>query len=240
MIPKVIHKVIIVDGGCMPKLPDGMTKAIETFYRLNPEYKIKFYSGNDCVKYIKEHFDDEILKLYETLKPYSYKCDLMRHLILYNEGGWYTDARMICYKSLDILNDYNKEFYVCIDTPQSQLCMTTGFIGSIPKHPISKKMIDIIKWNVNQLHYGIDCLSPTGPGAYINACIDYIRMYPHRCMIGKHVICDGEQFIDYECGRMIKVKYNNAKGADNSDIDGGNDYGKMWLNRDIYLKSDLT
>lgn len=235
MIPDVIHKVIIVDEGKLPALPHEMKMTIETFYRMNPGYKVNLFSGNDCVKYIKTHFDDRILKAYEKLKPYSYKCDLMRHLILYNEGGWYTDARMICYKPLDVLKKYNKEFYVCIDTPQQQLCMTTGFIGSIPKHPISKKMIDIILWNIDQMHYGMDCLAPTGPGAYINACIDHLRMFPSKCMIGKHVIDNGEQFIDYECGRMAKVKYNNAKGADNSDIKGGNDYGEMWRNWDIYL-----
>ena len=93
MIPDVIHKVIIVDEGKLPALPHEMKMAIETFYRMNPGYKVNLFSGNDCVKYIKTHFDDRILKAYEKLKPYSYKCDLMRHLILYNEGGWYTDAR---------------------------------------------------------------------------------------------------------------------------------------------------
>ena len=89
MIPKVIHKVLIVDDGKLPTLPDGMKKALETWYRMNPGYKIKMYSGDDCVAYIKEHFDEKVLKAYESLKPYSYKCDLMRHLILYNEGGWF-------------------------------------------------------------------------------------------------------------------------------------------------------
>ena len=240
MIPKVIHKVFIVDGGKVPPLPDGMKKALETWYRMNPGYKVKIYSGDDCVAYIKEHFDDEILMAYHALKPYSYKCDLMRHLIMYNEGGWYTDARMICYKPLDELDVLGKEFYVCIDTPQRQLCMTTGFIGSIPKHPISKKMIDIILWNVANKHYGIDCLAPTGPGAYINACIDHVRKFPHTCLIGKHVIDNGEQFIDFELGRFAKVKYNNARGADNSDLVGTNDYGEMWRNWDVYLNNDLT
>ena len=69
----------------------------------------------------------------------------------------------------------------------------------------------------------------------MHACIDHLRMFPSKCMIGKHVIDNGEQFIDYECGRIAKVKYNNAKGADNSDIKGGNDYGEMWRNWDIYL-----
>ena len=218
----------------MPQLPEGMNKAIETWYRLNPGYKVKLYSGESCENYIKQHFNDDVLKAYHSLKPYSYKCDLMRHLIMYNEGGWYTDARMECYKPLDELDALNKEFYVCVDTPQQQLCMTTGFIGSGPKHPISKKMIDIILWNIGNRHYGMDCLAPTGPGAYINACIDHVRKFPHVCLIGKHVIDNGEQFIDFDLGRIAKVKYNNARGADNSDLAGTNDYGEMWRKWDIY------
>lgn len=240
MIPKIIHKVIIVDGGKMPTIPDGMKKALETWYRKNPGYKIKMYSGDDCVAYIKEYFDDEILNVYETLKPYSYKCDLMRHLIMYNDGGWYTDMRMLCLEPLEVLDQIGKEFYVCIDKPQKQLCMCTGFIGSVPKHPISKKMIDIILWNVKQRHYGIDCLYPTGPGAYINASVDYLRMFPNKCLLGEHTIEDGEQIIRFHNSRIVKVKYNNAKGADNTDMKGTNDYGHMWRNADIYLNNDLT
>ena len=88
MIPKIIHKIVLVDDGKIPTFPDGMKKALETWYRMNPGYKVKLYSGDDCVNYIKEHFDDDVLEAYNTLKPYSYKCDLMRHLIMYQEGGW--------------------------------------------------------------------------------------------------------------------------------------------------------
>ena len=118
--------------------------------------------------------------------------------------------------------------------------MCNGFIGSEPGHSIAKKMIDIVLWNVKQRHYGLDCLCPTGPGVYINACIDYMRTNPHKCGIGKHVIENGEQFMDLANARIIKVKYNNAGGADNSDITGGNDYGEMWRNWDVYLNNDLT
>lgn len=235
MIPKVIHKVVIVDGGKIPTFPDGMKKALETWYRMNPGYKVKMYSGDDCVNYIKEHFDDDVLEVYNTLKPYAFKSDLMRQLVMYQEGGWYTDTRMICLRPLDILNQQNKDFYACIDTPQRQMCIANGFIGSIPGHPISKKMIDIITWNVKQRHYGVDVLCPTGPGSYINACIDYVRENSEKCMIGQHVIENGEQFMDFGDVRFIKVKYNNAKGADNTDMKGTNDYGDMWRKRDVYL-----
>jgi mannosyltransferase OCH1-like enzyme len=204
MIPKVIHKVLIVDDGKLPTLPDGMKKALETWYRMNPGYKIKMYSGDDCVAYIKEHFDEKVLKAYESLKPYSYKCDLMRHLILYNEGGWYSDIRQVCMESIDTLANVGKEYYTSVDCPPNQICMYTAFIGSIPKHTISNKMIDLILWNTKQRHYGVDCLYPTGPGAYMNAAIDYVRAYPEKCMIGQH---SADEHIVFAKQRFINTIY---------------------------------
>lgn len=234
LVPKVIHKIIIVDGGEMPEMPEGMKKALETWYRMNPGYKVKLYSGKDCEAYILKHFDEETLGAYRALKPYAYKSDLMRQLILYNEGGWYSDIRMVCLEPLDTLLSVRKEFYVCIDKPQQQLCMCNGFIGSVAKHPVSKKMIDIITWNIKHKHYGIDCLNPTGPGAYIHASIDYVREFPEKCLVGEHTFDDGEQVIRFSTLRVVKVKYNNAKGADNTDMKGMNDYGYMWRSKDIY------
>jgi len=232
MIPGVIHKIMIVDDGKFPVLSDGMKKALETWYRMNPGYKVKMYSGDDCIAYIKKHFDDEVLEAYKTLKPYAYKSDLMRQLILYNEGGWYSDMRQICLESIETLNARDKEYYTSLDLPINNLhlYMYNAFIGSIPKHPISKKMIDLIVWNVKQRHYGLECLFPTGPGAYMNAAIDYVRSYPEKCMIGHHT----SVFINFGGVNFIKCKYNNAKGADNTDTKGTNDYGEMWRNRDIY------
>ena len=120
MVPKVIHKVVIVDGGKLPVLPDGMKKALETWYRMNPGYKVKMYSGDDCVSYIKEHFDEEILGAYEALKPYSYKCDFMRHLIMYNEGGWYSDLRQVCLEPIETLEKVGKEYYTSVDCPRTR------------------------------------------------------------------------------------------------------------------------
>lgn len=240
VVPKVIHKIIIVDGGEMSEMPEGMKKAMETWYRMNPGYKVKLYSGKDCEAYIREHYDDETLKAYRALKPYAYKSDLMRQLILYKEGGWYTDARMVCLEPLEALNKIGREFYVCIDKPQQQFCMCNGFIGSVANHPVSKKMIDLIIWNIKQKHHGIDCLSPTGPGAYIHASIDYVREFPEKCIVGEHTFDGGEQVIRFHNSRVAKVKYNDAKGADNTDLKGTNDYGHMWRNRDVYLNSDLT
>ena len=231
LIPKVIHKIIIVDDGKMPKLPDGIKTSIESFYRMNPGYKIKFYSGDDCIEYIKKYFDEDVLKAYNALKPYAFRCDLMRQLILYNEGGWYSDIRQVCLKPIDALNNLQREYYTCVDSKINPHCMYNAFIGSIPKHPISKKMIDLILWNVEHKHYGIDCLYITGPGAYMNASIDYIKNNPQKCVIGQHTLDEHVVFSDV---KFMKCKYNDAKGADNSDLPGTNDYGDMWRSGNVY------
>ena len=234
-IPKVIHKILITDNGQLPELPKKFQDAIDTWQEKNPGYTIKLYSGNDCVRYITENYHKSILEAYMKIKPYAFKCDFVRQLILYNEGGWYTDARMVCLQPLDLLYPNNKPICTCIDRPQAYPCMYNGFIGVIPGHPVTQKMIDLIMWNVQHKHHGIDCLQPTGPGGFMNACIDHFRFNEEGYMMGEHVIEDDEQYIKFGEIRMVKVKYNDLKGGDNSDISGGNDYGEMWSNGDVYL-----
>lgn len=239
MIPKVIHKVLIVDGFNTPELPDGIKDAISTWRDMNPSYTLKIYNGNDCREYIIKHFGEEMVKYFDKLKPYSYKSDLFRFLVLYNEGGWYSDLRQICKCSLDELDATDHEFYTSVDAPPNQICMYTAFIGSVKAHPILKKTIEIVKWNIDHEHYGLDCLYPTGPGAYMYGSIDYVRNNPTKCMIAKHVIDrDGSEYVVVDKYVILKCKYNNARGADNSDLKGTNDYGKMWRENDIY--KDVT
>ena len=232
-IPKVIHKVIIVDGFDIPNTVPFQTAAIDSFKL--PGYTTKIYSGNDCIKYIKKHYDEKILAMFNKVKPYSYKCDLFRYLVLYQEGGWYSDMRQVCLENIDSLNSTNHEFYCSVDAPPNERCMYTAFIGSIAGHPILKKTFELICWNIVHEHYGQDCLYPTGPGAFMSGSIDYIRKNPNKCLIGRHIIGNNNrEVIVFGKTIFIQCKYNNAQGADNKDLIGSNDYGEMWRNWDAY------
>ena len=233
-IPRIIHKIFLNDHDTIPEFPGDMESAIQTWKSMNPGFKLRMYSGADCREYIRKYFDDRVLKAYNKLRPYSYRCDLMRHLILCNEGGWYSDIRQVCLKPLEILYQKNPKYVTSLDAPPNQLCLFTSFIGSVPNHPISKKMIDLILWNVEHDHYGIDCLYTTGPGAYMTAAIDHLREFPRECAVGQHVIQGMSSYIDFGGYNFVHHKYNDAKGADNSDVPGTNDYGDMWRKRMIY------
>ena len=228
MIPRVIHKIIIVDGFELPKILP-FQQAIDTFKL--PGYELKLYSGNDCIEYIKKHYDQRILDAFNKVKPFAYKSDFFRFLVLYQEGGWYSDMRQVCLENIESLNKTGHEFYCSADCPPNEKCMYNAFIGSIPKHPITKKTFELICWNIEHEHYGQDCLYPTGPGAFISGSIDYIRQHPDRCFVGRHLIGNGnKEFVVFGKTILIQCKYNNAQGADNSDLKGTNNYGEMWRN----------
>ena len=188
MIPKVIHKVLIVDGNDFPSMSSGMKKALASFTDKNPGYEMRLYNGNDCTEYIKKHYDQRTLECFDKLKPYAYKCDLFRQLVLYQEGGWYSDIRQVCLEPLEELNALKKEFYVSRDCHLNPRYMYNAFIGSVPKHPITKKTIEKLMWNIEHEHYGIDCLCTTGPGAFVEGAVDYLRFQPDKCCVGRHLL----------------------------------------------------
>jgi len=237
MVPKKIHKVIIVDGGGLPKsLPPPMIEAMDTFKQHNPEYTHTLYSGKDCEAYIKKHFDARTFGCYLKLKPYAYRVDLFRLLVVYREGGWYSDSKQVCYQPFDVLDNCDKEFVVSLDASINPNCIFNAFFGSVPNHPILKKCIELVLFNIEHEHYGLDCLHPTGPALFMQGAVDYIRKFPGKCLVGKHII-DGknQSFICFDKQVFIKHKYNSPPvGGIYSDIEGGNNYGEMWNNWDVY------
>jgi mannosyltransferase OCH1-like enzyme len=188
VVPKRINQVIIVDDMEIPaNLPTGFVNAMDSFKTMNPGYEYKLYSGNDCRDYIKKHYGDHHLGLFDKLIPYAFKCDLFRILLILREGGWYCDARQVCLKPLDVLASTCQEFYAVLSKRPTTDCMANAFIGATPNHPILKKTLDLIEWNIEHEHYGIDCIYPTGPGALFQGAIDYIRRNQAKCCIGQSI-----------------------------------------------------
>ena len=160
-IPKVIHKIIITKDYEKPVFPDCMQKAIDSFSHFNPEYKIKIYSGNDCLKYIKNNYSYSEYFIFENLIPYAYKCDFMKYLILYNEGGIYCDMKSVCLQPFDKIFPPHTEWFSARDV--NPFRMSNGFIASISSHLILYNTIEKIKINFFSKNKGIDNLFPTGP-----------------------------------------------------------------------------
>lgn len=231
MIPRVIYKIFLCDESVNVTFPPELNASIHSFRALNSGYTVKIMYNEDCMRFLDEYFP-QYKKHYLKLKPYAYRCDLMRLLVLYQYGGIYSDLRQVCLEPLESMLNTGHAFYVAHDAPPNQLCLYNAFIASVPGHRILKKTIDHLIFNIEHNHYGLDCLYPTGPGALMYGGIDFLR--DSDVLVGRHILANPSEFVVFGRTKFIQCKYNNASGADNRDLGGTNNYGKMWCSKEIY------
>ena len=75
-IPKKINQVLIVDGMELPpSLPKGFSAAMDSFKIMNPDYKYKLYSGNECREWIKTNYIYTLFE-YWMIGNSTHKCTL--------------------------------------------------------------------------------------------------------------------------------------------------------------------
>ncbi len=230
MIPKVIYKIFLSDVKDVSFPPD-LNAAIDSFRTKNPGYTVNIMCSDECIQFMDTYFP-QYKKHYLKLRPYAYRCDLIRLLILYQLGGIYSDLRQVCLEPMDALLGSGHSFYVAHDAPPNQLCLYNAFIASTPGHRILKKTIDLLIFNIEHDHYGLDCLYPTGPGALMYGGIDFLR--DPDVLVGRHLLANPSEFVVFGKLTMVQCKYNNARGADNQDLPGTNNYGQMWWHKEIY------
>lgn len=94
MIPKIIHYVWLGNK----ELPAMVKKCIKSWKKYCPDYEIKRWDETnldiDCCKYCRDAYD---------AKKYAFASDVLRFLILKNEGGIYLDVDVELLKPLDDL-----------------------------------------------------------------------------------------------------------------------------------------
>lgn len=232
-VPKIIHKVLIVDGMGMPSLAPPLKAALQSFQGLNPGHTLRVYSGADCVEYLERHFGPRELSAFHALKPYTYKCDLFRFLVLLREGGYYSDMRQVCLNPFDKLFPNSMEWFSALD----ELYMHTAFIASVAGHPWLEKVVGRVLDNVEHRFYGESSVDPTGPGAFGLACD--LTEKTERWLLG-----DSRSgcIVSHLGEPVARLKYRKASGEEYGAGEwgkadgGGNNYNDFWHARDVYAE----
>jgi len=164
-IPRVIYQTFESYD-----VPDEMYRSVNSWINSNPEYEHYFFNEEDRINFIEKNFDSRVLESYLRLLPGAFRADLWRCCVLYENGGVYVDADMICLKSLNELISEYDTFITCRDDPMSTQFLANGFIASTPKHPFLKRQIDNIVDNVENLRvrYYLDISGPGLLGKSVN------------------------------------------------------------------------
>ncbi len=171
-IPKVVHFIWL---GPRPFPPDSVEN-IRTWLAHNPEWTVKFWTDRDRALpckglqkvFVKDFTFSRLEKCYHQSQNWGEKSDILRYEILYQEGGVYADHDANCLQPFDKLHS-NFDFYCGMEAPHEafvgrNVTCGNGVIGSRPRHPAVKKVIDLIaeRWDLlGRKYQGRDTYSKT-------------------------------------------------------------------------------
>jgi len=177
------------------KIPKNIFRTFKIDYNENikkswtekhPNYNYYFFNDNDCLKLIKENFNEEILNTYMKLNIGAPRADLWRCCILYLYGGIYIDIDCECINNIDeLINNY--DFVVPVDTDRARYALFNAFMASTPRNNILYHMINKIIYNVKNKIYierhdnKGDAFSISGPGC-LGDCLSELLNNPYKTL----------------------------------------------------------
>jgi mannosyltransferase OCH1-like enzyme len=84
------------------KINDARQKDIHSWLDMNPRLRHEILTDDSADEYVREHYADypDILDLYLSLPVPILKADLLRQLILYADGGIWSDLDVTCHRPI--------------------------------------------------------------------------------------------------------------------------------------------
>ena len=213
-------------------------------------YKHTLLNNQQIEDFLEQHFDCNVIKAYQKLKPYAYKSDLASYCLLKVFGGWYIDLGFKAMVPVASVNE-NIEMVALRDTTRysevSWAC-ACGLIYAKPQHKAICRAIEIILDHCENEYYGINQLSPTGPYVLGQALAetgpskqtifgDFYELTPlHPNKNRAAVMPDGTILALY------KPSMSQGLRQDLSEVGaaGSNNYETMWMERNIYEKDSKS
>ena len=226
-IPKVINKVYFSDSGVFDEMIPEIVAAHDTWILKNQGYMINYYNMKQARAYISANTSSRTLKAFDCIKSYAGKANLFRYIVVYNEGGWYSDWKQVCLKD-SLLDSFGTESLVFCKDPSHNIawpCVQNAFFGATKSHETLKQLIDLTITNIEHRVYGPNKVSAGGS----------------VCAIGKvfaqsHLSLQGEY--RHPSGFFFKseftVQHKCTNCGSGESWPHGNNYIEMWHNKSLY------
>lgn len=208
-------------------LPPSMKACVYRLRQQNPEFNYQLFDDEDCIRFIRENFDQEVVYAFHRLKPGAYKADLWRYCVLFVHGGLYLDIKFECCDGFKCIEMMDKDHYVMdrqAYAEKGKVLVYNGCMVSHARNPVLLTCIGRIVENVKEESYGFNPLYPTGPGLLGE-------------VLGKSkdidlTFSEDQNYIIYKKKRILK-KYKEYR-QEQLNTRYGNHYNDLWLEGDIY------
>lgn len=205
MIPKIIHQTFKTK-----KLPLELQEVVFRIKDNCPTFEHRLYDDEDMYNFIRDNYDEEMLRLYNMINPKlgMAKADFFRYLLIYKVGGFYFDIKS-CPEG-DLTEWANNYKFITghwchrhhADTLRYKLGEFQNWhIMSEPGHPIIAQVIYRMKQNIyNYKHrprmdIKTDVLGVTGPLCYSRAILETKDKYK-------------EGYLEFDCNDHVYLTYD--------------------------------
>jgi len=226
-IPFILHQTWV----SYETIPDEIKNIIEDNKKKCPEFEYRFYSDQDCLNFIKNNFESNVLDAYNCINPeYSAaKADIFRYCLLYKYGGVYLDIKSKINFDLKYIIGPNDDCILLQGTFYTKTMSEFRFLNNFPSyeqwalifkpgHPYLKECIDQIVININKRfipsgNSKTKILILTGPDLY-SSCINNYRVKNKYNVTDK--IYNIHDIFEYSPIKHKKTLYVNKKHYSNS------------------------
>lgn len=194
---------------------------------------------DDARTLIDDVYGLEVLRAFDSLRPFAYKADLARYCIVNHLGGIYIDLSVTDFRGFDV-GDYGFVGFRDANTVETSWKVWNGMFYSTKDSPILQASISECVENARRRFYGKDPLFPTGPSVLGRAVANHSLEV--KVLLGDHwwhrrrrstLTFRGQGVIARE-----KVGGRYLGGV--SGVPGGNNYNVMWRERTIYGPDGLV
>jgi hypothetical protein len=218
----------------------------------NPEYKYVYFNNTERRSFLRENFDNDMIRAYDTLIPGAFQADIFRIAYLFKRGGCYLDFKVIARASLRDIIQQDDNLVMCCDYDKSNSMdrkTCKSYLNSVIfSEPNSAEMYDVLQACVNNVLHnryvfenemvnGIcgKILSITGP------CLLYEvlqnRLSDKQLRL-KHVITNNDEtqyenfkIISLESEKCIFTKTHRTYAYINR-------YDALWFRREIFFTNE--
>jgi mannosyltransferase OCH1-like enzyme len=161
MIPKNIFQTWYTKD-----LPHEIQNIINRMKQLNHNYNYYLYTDDEMDDFVREHYTGEIYESYSKLNLIVAKADFWRYLVLYKYGGVYLDMD----SAIDFrLDDFIGREDAILSSESGRHSFTQWALFFNMNHPILKRTIEFIVYNIKHNRYPNDVLRMTGPVVFAEA-----------------------------------------------------------------------
>lgn len=173
---------------------DVFSGIIESWSQNNPDYTYELFDDLQADNFVKQHMGPDIYKTYSSLPLPVLKADYFRYIILYVNGGIYTDIDTICRRPINTWTDGDDTIKLILGVEVDmdkysdwksmeyarnfQILQWT--IASAPNHPILKDIIyqihDSVQFKtLDKTMVKGNILDLTGPGVWTDVILKHLN-----------------------------------------------------------------